>query len=121
MPRVVHIEFPVDVPERASGFYSEVFGWTIEKWNGAADYWTVKTGADDRPGINGGLMRRREPSGPIPTLDVPSTDEYVERITTHGGQVVMPKLGVPGVGWLAYCQDTEGNVFGIMQADASAK
>ncbi len=23
-------------------------------------------------------------------------------------------------GWMAYCQDTEGNVFGIMQSDGSA-
>jgi len=21
----------------------------------------------------------------------------------------------PGVGWLAYCKDTEGNIFGMMQ------
>jgi hypothetical protein len=30
-------------------------------------------------------------------------------------------MPVPGVGWLAYCKDTEGNIFGMMQADKSAK
>jgi predicted enzyme related to lactoylglutathione lyase len=30
-------------------------------------------------------------------------------------------MAIPGVGYLAYCQDTEGNTFGIMQADPSAK
>ena len=27
----------------------------------------------------------------------------------------MPKTVVPGVGYLIYCQDTESNVFGILQ------
>jgi predicted enzyme related to lactoylglutathione lyase len=26
-----------------------------------------------------------------------------------------------GVGWLAYCKDTEGHIFGMMQNDPSAK
>jgi hypothetical protein len=30
-------------------------------------------------------------------------------------------MAVAGVGWLAYCKDTEGNLFGMMQADAGAK
>ncbi|MDO8491212.1 MAG: hypothetical protein Q7T04_04265 [Dehalococcoidia bacterium] len=28
---------------------------------------------------------------------------------------------VPGVGYFAYCLDTEGNTFGIMQDDKSVK
>jgi hypothetical protein len=30
-------------------------------------------------------------------------------------------MAVAGVGWLAYSKDTEGNVFGMMQADPEAK
>jgi hypothetical protein len=30
-------------------------------------------------------------------------------------------MPIPGVGYFAYCQDTEGNTFGIMQEDKSAK
>jgi uncharacterized protein len=51
---------------------------------------------------------------------VPSVDEFAAKIAQNGGRVVMPKRAVPGVGWMAYCQDTEGNVFGIMQTDSSA-
>jgi predicted enzyme related to lactoylglutathione lyase len=29
-------------------------------------------------------------------------------------------MAIPGVGYLAYCSDTEGNVFGVMQADNTA-
>jgi uncharacterized protein len=30
-------------------------------------------------------------------------------------------MAIPGVGYLAYCTDTEGNVFGVLQPDADAK
>jgi hypothetical protein len=32
----------------------------------------------------------------------------------------VPKMPVPGVGWLAYAKDPDGNIFGMMQTDASA-
>lgn len=66
-------------------------------------------------------MQRMNPSAAtINTIDVPSVDEFAARIAKNGGRVVMSKRAVPGVGWMAYCQDTEGNVFGIMQSDSSA-
>lgn len=54
-------------------------------------------------------------------IGVPSVDEYLAKIEKSGGKVVMPKTAIPGVGWFASCQDTEGNVFGIMQEDSSAR
>lgn len=38
-----------------------------------------------------------------------------------GGQVIRPKMAVPGVGWMAYIKDTEGNIFGLMESDPGAK
>jgi len=29
----------------------------------------------------------------------------------------MPKLAVKGIGWLAYCKDPKGTLFGMMQMD----
>jgi predicted enzyme related to lactoylglutathione lyase len=55
------------------------------------------------------------------TVDVPSVDEYVRKIVAAGGKTIQKKTTVPGVGYMAYCADTEGNVFGIMQADEKAK
>lgn len=55
------------------------------------------------------------------TIDVPSVDDYVQKIIDAGGEVVAPKMAVPSVGWLAYLKDTEGNVFGIMTSDTEAK
>lgn len=122
MARVVHFEFPADDPDRAVGFYRSVFGWEINKWDGPEDYWLITTGSEGEPGIDGALMRRQAPGqGPINTVEVSSVDDFVARITENGGEVVMPKMAIPTVGYLAYCKDTEGNVFGIMQSDPAAK
>ena len=37
------------------------------------------------------------------------------------GTLALPKMAVPGVGWLAYVKDTEGNILGMMQRDPNAK
>jgi uncharacterized protein len=121
MLRVVHFEVSADEPERAVKFYGDVFGWSIEKWGGPKDYWLIKTGENDQPGINGGVFKREGPVNFVNTIDVPSVDDFAEKITAHGGKVVMPKMAIPGVGYLIYCQDTESNVFGIMQSDSSAQ
>lgn len=122
MPRIVHFEINSDDPERAVKFYQKVFGWKIEKWNGPVDYWLVTTGPKDQPGINGGIMKRMNPqASTYNTVDVPSVDEFTKRIVESGGKVVVPRMAVPGVGYMAYCADTEGNVFGIMQEDPKAR
>jgi len=30
-------------------------------------------------------------------------------------------MAIPGIGYLAICEDTEGNSFGIIQSDRNAK
>ncbi len=121
MPRVIHFEVTADDPERATQFYSKVFGWQVQKWAGPEDYWLITTGEAGTPGIDGGLMRRGNITAPVVnTIDVPSVDDFVAKITANGGSVVAPKMPIPGIGYLAYCQDTEGNMFGIMQSDPSA-
>ncbi|HET6230567.1 MAG TPA: VOC family protein [Longimicrobiaceae bacterium] len=122
MPRPVHFEISADDPERLASFYSGVFGWSVQKWEGPQDYWLIKTGETGTPGIDGGMTRRNPgPAGTVNTIDVPSVDEFVEKVTSAGGTVALPKMAVPGVGWLAYCVDPEGTLFGMMQADPSAK
>lgn len=136
MNRVVHFEIHAADPERAAGFYRQVFGWEINEWlipgvemPDENRYWLVGTGADNEPGINGGLMIRR---GPAPeegqpvnafvcTIGVSSVDKYSGNVSNAGGTVTVPKMPIPGVGWLAYCKDTEGNIFGVMENDENAQ
>jgi uncharacterized protein len=122
MPRVIHFEIQADQPERAANFFTNVFGWKINKWDGSEPYWLITTGEDNQPGINGAIMGRTELfKSTCNTVDVPSVDDYAKKIISNGGKVITPKSAIPGVGYFAYCQDTEGNTFGIMQADPSAK
>jgi hypothetical protein len=121
MGRVVHFELPADDPERAVNFYQKALGWTIKKWDGPVEYWLVMTGPEDEPGIDGGLAPRSELQvGAVNTIDVASVDEVTARVEEHGGKVVHPRHPVPGVGWMAYCEDTEGTVFGVMERDPDA-
>jgi predicted enzyme related to lactoylglutathione lyase len=127
MPRVVHFEIHAGDPDRAVNFYTTLFGWTFQKWEGPMDYWLVTTGPDSQPGINGGLIRRQgEIDGQaviayVCTVDVANVDESTQTATSNGAQVVVPKMPIPGVGWLVYCKDTEGNIFGMMQNDPNAQ
>lgn len=127
MPRVIHFEIHAGDPARAVSFYEKVFGWTFQKWEGPMEYWLVTTGPDDQPGINGGLMPRRdELDGTaviayVCTVDVKSVDGSVATVESNGGTLVVPKMPIPGLGWLVYCKDTEGNIFGMMQGDPNAK
>jgi len=121
MSRVIHFELPADQPERAVRFYENAFGWKIEKWDGPTDYWLVSTGNQEAPGIDGAITRREQPIiGTVNTLEVASLDDAVTKVTQHGGRVVMPRMAVPSVGYLAYCADTEGNLFGVIQNDPTA-
>ena len=129
--RVAHFEIHADNPERAIEFYTKVFGWDIQKWEGGQmEYWMVMTGPREEPGgINGGLLRRPCPAPAegqannayVCTIVVDMYDEYAKKIEEHGGKNVMPKMALVGMAWQGYFKDTEGNIFGLHQADTNAK
>jgi predicted enzyme related to lactoylglutathione lyase len=123
MARVVHFEIYTDDPEAVRPFYENVFGWKIEKWNGPVEYWVATTGPDGQPGINGGFLRPRQgqSAGTLNTIAVESLDDALSKIEEQGGNVCVPKMAVPTIGWLAYAQDPAGNVFGVLEPDADAK
>ncbi len=122
MPKIIHFELPADDPKRAKAFYENVFGWTITKWEGPNDYWLITAGPDDEPGINGAITPRMlADQVTTDTISVNSIDDSVKKIDEAGGTVVMSKQIIPGVGYIAYCKDTEGNLFGVLQPDMSVK
>ena len=108
-------------PARAIAFYETVFGWKFTKWDGPMPYWLISTG-EGEPGIDGGLVPRRDPAQPcVNTVNVADVDASLETVLRGGGKLCLPKMAVPGVGWLVYCNDTEGHVFGMMQNDPAAR
>jgi uncharacterized protein len=125
MSRVVHFEIHADDPARAVNFYSSVFEWKIQKWDGPEAYWMIHSG--EGLGIDGAIMQRETSRvgdatvGYICTIDVASVNESSGKVNASGGSIVRPKKAIPGVGYLAYCRDTEGNIFGIMESDENAR
>lgn len=122
MPRVIHFEILADDAKRASRFYENVFGWTVQKWDGPMEYWFLMTGDPKEPGIDGAFsIRQGADDFNVNTIGVPSIDDAIKKITKNGGKIIRKKSAIPGVGYLAYFKDTEGNIWGVMQSDTSAK
>lgn len=126
-----HFEIHCDDIERAKKFYTDVFGWKIEKYDMPDEpYWAIVTGPrDEAGGINGGFVKR---GGPMPpeqtgmngycvTMVVDNYDEIAKKIIEHGGKEAMPKMAIMGMAWQGYFIDSEGNTFGLHQADENAK
>ena len=122
MNRVVHFEISAEKPEEVISFYEKAFNWRFEKWGGPMQYWMIMTGDEKKPGIDGGLKMRDEMgTNTVNTIDVADIDESIENVTKNGGKITVPKIAIPDVGWIAYFADPQGNVFGIMQSDRTAK
>ena len=135
MARPMHFEIQASHPQSLIDFYGALFGWSFQKWEGGehwkgGDYWLIQTGPDTQPGINGGLLPRK---GPVPddmaavnafviTVSVDDLDALLAKVDTIGGGVLVcaPKMAVPGIGWLAYVKDPDGNIFGMLQPDMNA-
>lgn len=115
MPKVVHFEIPVDDAERARDFYTNVFGWTIQGWEGQP-YWLVTAGAEEEPGADGALIARGDVhAAPVVVVGVASVDGTIAAAREEGAEVLVDKQEIPGVGYSAYLRDTEGNTIGLFE------
>ncbi len=117
---------------------------TAEEATDENGYWIIKTEPEKAtdayadllpkavpaiPSINGAILFRKghRPTGFEPvtafvcTMGVDNLDDSLKRTVSLGGQMVSPKKPVKGVGWVAYAKDTEGNIFGMMEADREAQ
>lgn len=127
MPRVVHFEIHAEQPERAMSFYGDLFGWQFQPY--FPGYWGIVTGEEGTPGINGGLLERQGPppntgqpvSSYVCTIDVENLDASLAKATELDAPIVVAKHAIEGMAWIAYCLDSEGNIFGMYQDDATAK
>ncbi|MGZ7112286.1 MAG: VOC family protein [Halobacteriota archaeon] len=85
------------------------FSWTITNWEGPFDYRLVTTGSDDELGIHGTAHEPEHVT--TDTFGVESVGNSLKKIVEAGGAVTQPKKAVPGIGYVAYCTDTEEPVW----------
>ena len=123
MSRVNWFDMSAKNPEKEMKFYQDTFGWKFEKWEGGnMDYWMITTGSDKEQGINGGLsVQGEEGMENVNTIGVQDVDKAIEKIKRNGGTITQDKMTLPGVGYMAYFRDPDGNEFGIMASDEKAR
>lgn len=121
MNRIVHFEFHSSDPDASNAFFEEVFGWTINKWEGPMPYWLLVTGTSG-PGIDGGMMKSQDDEPrTVNTIQVESIEDTTAKVEVAGGQTVVPKMPIPGIGYVAYCTDPKGVLFGVYVNDPTAE
>ena len=120
MSMTIHFEIPADDLSRAKSFYNGLFGWEIYESPGRKNYLLIK--ADGEKHVSSSIIKRFSPrQTTIIYFDVPSVEECSAMIVKLGGNIVVSKKPVPGIGYFAICHDTENNNFGIWEENSQAK
>jgi uncharacterized protein len=115
--RLVHFELPAEDTARAREFWSSLFGWTYETWDGPVEYHQTQAGGEPGGAI---YPSQSGETGPIVYFDVDDIEAAVRRVRDLRGKADDPGA-IPGVGWYARCRDTEGNAFSLFQTDESVR
>ncbi len=112
--QITHIDLPSDDLARAKAFYAELFGWKIAQVPEFPDYEMFQSGPGD---MGGGIGVRGEtaPDKPRVYITVDSIEEALIKVERLGGNVVVEKTQVPGMGWYAAINDSEGSEIGIWE------
>lgn len=114
-----HIEIPADDTERARHFYTELFGWQYApEAPGFEGYHMFQTSAGD-DGMAGAIGKRGQmaPEKLRVYVNVDSIDATAAKVAGLGGTVVEGKAEVPGMGWYAVLNDTEGNEIALWESN----
>ena len=113
--QLTHIELPADDPARARAFYGGLLGWETSEMEQFPDYFLFSFGQIDRAG--GAIGKRGDSVGDTLRVyfDVDSIDATLAKVAGLGGKVVMGKTEIPGQGWYAVLNDTEGNEIALYE------
>ena len=126
MNPVVHFEMPYENADRLAKFYSQAFGWGMQKLGqDMGEYVTATTTETDenmmikRPGaINGGFYPKQAAgAAPYPSVVISVDDikEAMKQVTSAGGKVLGEPMEIPGIGQYVSFTDTEGNRVSLLQ------
>ena len=124
--QLAHFAINADDVDAARRFYEAVFAWRFSPW-GPPGFFQIQTGDEPGDGVLGALQQRRDlvpgtrTVGFECTFSVDDVDAVARRVVAEGGQIVMDKTTIVGVGDLIWVRDPAGNVFGAMRYDDRAE
>lgn len=120
--RVVHFEIEAEDTNRAKKFYTDAFGWKMDEMGkDFGEYIVITTGDPKEPtGINGGMFKKggvkKEVNAYRCVISVDNVQKAMADVKAAGGKVLSEKPDdIPGIGLFAKCEDTEGNLFALLQ------
>jgi predicted enzyme related to lactoylglutathione lyase len=110
--RIVWFELPAKDTKRAQDFYSRLFGWTFEPYEGPAEYhFASEAGGAIMPASSGA-------KGPVVYFGVDDIEAATKRVRELGG-TVGGRRELPNMGVYVHCEDTESNPFSLWQSTGS--
>jgi uncharacterized protein len=126
MNPVVHFEMPYEDRERLAQFYTQAFGWQMQKLGkDMGDYVIAATTETDenrmikRPGtINGGFFPKKPDwpaQYPSVVIAVDDIQDAMKKVAAAGGKVLGEPMEIPGIGQYVSFTDTEGNRVSMLQ------
>ena len=110
---ITHIDIPVDDVDKATAFYSTLFGWQIAALPEYADYpmWRAPNQVS-----GGGLATRTADfTQPRSYVEVDSIDTALAAVEGLGGAVATPKSPISDTSWFAVVRDPSGNFMGLFE------
>jgi predicted enzyme related to lactoylglutathione lyase len=110
---IVHIEIPAGDAAEAAAFYSDLFGWDIQR-DEAMHYTMFETGS-----VAGGfnpLSEQVKPGDILLYIESEDIEADLKRIEDKGGKTLMPKQEIPNMGWFVFFADPAGNRMGLFQS-----
>ena len=113
--RMVHVEIPAGDTSRAKDFYTGMFGWSWQGFEGSPQEYNMTQFTED----TGGAIFPAEERGARVYFDVDDITTGAARLKELGGEADDAQP-VPGMGWFVTAKDTEGNKIGLWQTDPSA-
>ena len=132
MNPVVHFEMPYENRDRMAEFYTQAFGWRMQKFGeDMGNYVTATTAESDETGrpkqpgaINGGFFPKKPDwpaQHPSVVIAVDDIKQAIAKVAKAKGKVLGEPMEIPGVGQYVSFADTEGNRVGLLQPSKMTK
>ncbi len=110
-------EIPVMNTDRATKFYETLLGIKLKRQDVPGFEMTWFPMHDDAKGASGALMKGVGydvgSRGPVIYFTCPDIDAALERAKTLGSQICLPKKDIGEYGYIAWLQDSEGNIVAL--------
>ncbi|MEM8883878.1 MAG: VOC family protein [Planctomycetota bacterium] len=110
--------------DKSIDFYTKLFGWEIEEWQGEGMPEPYKMMKNAGETIGGFMQLDPETGAPphwISYFMVDEIDAAMQRVLMAGGQVVMPATPIPTIGKFAIVRDPTGGVVCPYESEHDAR